>query len=63
MTHAHINGHLSENTKERYHQCTHINCSCTFVMMELVGRFIVTPGMVTQAPPHLTFGGQRTLWL
>ncbi|ROD87865.1 transcriptional regulator [Klebsiella pneumoniae subsp. pneumoniae] len=53
----------SENTKERYHQCTNINCSCTFVTMESVERFIVTPGTIVPAPPHPTVGGQRPLWL
>lgn len=42
--HARTSRYLSENTKERYHQCTNINCSCTFVTMESVERFIVTTG-------------------
>ncbi|EMA8632000.1 ogr/Delta-like zinc finger family protein [Cronobacter sakazakii] len=29
-THARTSRYLSDNTKERYHQCTNINCSCTF---------------------------------
>ncbi|NIF48905.1 transcriptional regulator [Enterobacter sp. Ap-1006] len=54
---------MSENTKERYHQCTNINCSCTFVTMESVERFIVTPGNINHAPPHLSPGGQDLLWM
>ncbi|WP_410176056.1 ogr/Delta-like zinc finger family protein [Klebsiella variicola] len=50
-------------TKERYHQCTNINCSCTFVTMESVERFIVTQGTIIPAPPYPTVGGQRPLWL
>ncbi|HCM9363329.1 TPA: DNA-binding transcriptional regulator [Enterobacter bugandensis] len=61
--HARTSRYLSENTKERYHQCKNINCSCTFVTMESVERFIVTPGTITPAPPHPTIGGQRSLWL
>ncbi|HFF8799770.1 ogr/Delta-like zinc finger family protein [Klebsiella pneumoniae] len=45
------------------YQCTNINCSCTFVTMESVERFIVTPGVIIPAPPHPSTGGQRTLWL
>ncbi|EPF2286752.1 DNA-binding transcriptional regulator [Klebsiella oxytoca] len=61
--HARTSRYLSENTKERYHQCTNINCSCTFVTMESVERFIVTTGVIIPAPPHPSTGGQRTLWL
>lgn len=41
-THARTSRYLSENTKERYHQCTNIHCSCTFVTMESVERYIVS---------------------
>ncbi|EMJ0104520.1 transcriptional regulator [Enterobacter cloacae] len=61
--HSRTSRYLSENTKERYHQYTNINCSCTFATMESVKRFIVTPGPITPAPPHPTVGGQRPLWL
>ncbi|WP_410779883.1 ogr/Delta-like zinc finger family protein [Klebsiella michiganensis] len=46
-----------------YHQCQNINCSCTFMTMETIERFIVTPGAIDPAPPHPTVGGQRPLWL
>ncbi|MNB71231.1 DNA-binding transcriptional regulator [compost metagenome] len=48
--HARTSRYLSANTKERYHQCTNINCSCTFVTMESVERFIVTSGGVAPEP-------------
>jgi len=61
--HARTSRYLSENTKERYHQCTNINCSCTIVTMESIERFIVTSGKVDRAPPHPGRGGQQTMWL
>ncbi|EPG2373665.1 ogr/Delta-like zinc finger family protein, partial [Serratia marcescens] len=54
---------LSENTKERYHQCQNINCSCTFVTLESIQRQIVSPGKVDIAPPHPTRSNQGTLWI
>ena len=39
--HARTSRYFSENTTERDHQCTNVNCSCTFVTMESVERFIV----------------------
>ncbi|EKG4360555.1 DNA-binding transcriptional regulator [Salmonella enterica] len=60
--HARTSRYLTENTKERYHQCQNINCSCTFMTMETIERFIVTPGAIDPAPPHPTVGGQRPLW-
>ncbi|MFK3913348.1 ogr/Delta-like zinc finger family protein [Enterobacter cancerogenus] len=41
--HARTSRYLSENTKERYHQCTNVDCSCTFVTMESVERLIASP--------------------
>ncbi|EOC1312479.1 DNA-binding transcriptional regulator [Cronobacter turicensis] len=61
--HARTSRYLSKNTKERYHQCTNINCSCTFVTMETVDRFIVKPGEINFAPPHPTVKQQQQLWL
>jgi hypothetical protein len=37
--HARTSRYFSDTTKERYHQCTNINCSCTFVTTETVERF------------------------
>lgn len=41
--HTRSSRYLSENTKERYHQCRNANCACTFVTHETVARFIVKP--------------------
>ncbi|WP_435930659.1 DNA-binding transcriptional regulator [Dryocola sp. BD613] len=61
--HARTRRYLTENTKERYHQRTNINCSCTFVTMESGQRFIVTPCKIDFAPPHSVRSGQQNLWL
>nr|DAE40436.1 MAG TPA: DNA-binding transcriptional regulator [Caudoviricetes sp.] len=42
--HARTSRYFTDTTKERYHQCTNINCSATFVTTETVERFIVSPG-------------------
>ncbi|POT60140.1 hypothetical protein C3432_02580 [Citrobacter amalonaticus] len=34
---------ITDTTKERYHQYTNINCSCTFVTTKTVEHFIVKP--------------------
>jgi len=55
---------FSDTSKERYHQCTNINCGCTFVTTEAVERFIVSPGEVMPAPPHPTTSGQQQIrWM
>jgi len=38
--------YISRETKDRYHQCQNINCSCTFKTHESVTGMIVTPGKV-----------------
>ncbi|MEN4040402.1 ogr/Delta-like zinc finger family protein [Serratia marcescens] len=45
---------VTDATKERYHQCTNINCSATFITTETVERCIVKLGEVTPALPHPT---------
>lgn len=52
--HARTSRYFTDTTKERYHQCTNINCSATFVTTETVERFIVSPGEVVPARPHPT---------
>nr|EHA3710801.1 levansucrase regulator [Citrobacter freundii] len=49
---------VTDSTKERYCQCQNINCGSTFVTQETVVRFIVTPTIINNAPPHPTPGGQ-----
>ncbi|WP_413728719.1 ogr/Delta-like zinc finger family protein [Sodalis sp. RH19] len=61
--HTRSSRYLSESTKERYHQCTNINCSHTFVTMESFTRSIMTPGMTDPAIPHPTEKQQTQLAL
>ncbi|HCR2160409.1 MULTISPECIES: DNA-binding transcriptional regulator [Enterobacter] len=62
--HARTSRYFSDTTKERYHQCQNINCSCTFVTTETLSRFIVSPGEVVPAAPHpTTFGQQQINWM
>ncbi|HDS1151303.1 TPA: ogr/Delta-like zinc finger family protein [Pluralibacter gergoviae] len=49
---------VSEQTKERYCQCQNINCGATFVTHETVVRYIMTPGVIDNAPPHPAVSGQ-----
>ena len=39
--HAKSSRYISRETKERYHQCQNINCSCTFKTHESVAGIIV----------------------
>jgi len=61
--HARSSRYLSENTKERYHQCQNINCGHTFVTMETVERSIMLPGKIIPAPPHPNHCGQQNMWM
>lgn len=61
--HARTSRYFTDTTKERYHQCTNINCSATFVTTETVERFIVSPGIVLPAVPHPTPSGQQQIHL
>ena len=54
VAHTRSSRYLSESTKERYHQCQNINCSCTFATHESVARLIVKRGDNPQAPAALT---------
>jgi len=40
VAHTRSSRYLSESTKERYHQCQNIECSCTFATHESVARII-----------------------
>lgn len=62
--HARTSRYFSDTTKERYHQCTNINCSATFVTTETVERFIVSPGEVVPAVLHPIISDQQPLnWM
>ncbi len=49
VAHTRSSRYLSESTKERYHQCQNIECSCTFATHESVARVISKPGVNLQA--------------
>ena len=49
--HARTSRYLSENTKERYHQCQNVECGCTFVTHESLARYIVRPVAAPTASP------------
>ncbi len=55
--HAKCSRYISRETKERYHQCQNINCSCTFKTHESVASIIVTPGQINKVP---TFTGNES---
>jgi len=48
--HAKSSRYVSRETKERYHQCQNINCSCTFKTHETVTGMIVSPGQINKVP-------------
>ncbi|BCQ38008.1 hypothetical protein ERHA54_06110 [Erwinia rhapontici] len=41
--HAKSSRYMSEQVKERYHQCTNIDCSCTFKTLENITKVITCP--------------------
>lgn len=61
--HVHISRYLSENTKERYHQCTNVHCSCTFVTLESIERFIRAPAVNPEAVAGASPGVKKPKWL
>jgi len=48
--HAKSSRYVSKETKERYHQCQNINCSCTFKTHETVTGMIVSLGQINKVP-------------
>lgn len=52
---------VTSKTKERYHQCTNINCSLTFVSHETVVRLISKPQLINMVEPHPAKNGQSVL--
>lgn len=60
--HVRTSRYLSENVKQRYHQCTNIECSATFRTIESVDGVIraapekTDPARVTPAPPRKVQG-------
>ncbi|WP_254304280.1 ogr/Delta-like zinc finger family protein [Candidatus Sodalis sp. SoCistrobi] len=43
---------MTTTTKERYNQCTNINCGHTFITHETFTRSICVPRQIEPAPPH-----------
>jgi len=62
-SHARSSRYISQETKERYHQCQNINCGCTFKSLESITGIIMQPGVINKAPPHPSRNNQGTLWL
>ncbi|CNJ30866.1 prophage p2 ogr protein [Yersinia mollaretii] len=60
--HARSSRYLSDETKERYHQCTNINCGKTFKTHETIVETIMEPGIINAVPPHPK-GNQGVLWM
>ncbi|PLR45467.1 DNA-binding transcriptional regulator [Chimaeribacter arupi] len=61
--HARSSRYLSSNTKERYHQCTNINCSCTFKTLESIEAMIVEPGRIQAVAPHPDKFNQQSIFM
>ncbi|WP_455819669.1 ogr/Delta-like zinc finger family protein [Pseudomonas cerasi] len=49
-SHARSSRILSSDTKERYHQCQNLNCSCTFKSMESITGIVARPQEATPPP-------------
>lgn len=60
VAHTRSSRYLSESTKERYHQCQNINCSCTFATHESVARVISRPTDIVPTAPHPVKGKQSS---
>jgi hypothetical protein len=58
--HARSSRYLSQTTKERYHQCQNINCSCTFKTHESLSCIIVEPGAIHAVPLHPDKNNQQS---
>ncbi|HCM9456367.1 ogr/Delta-like zinc finger family protein [uncultured Enterobacter sp.] len=60
--HVRTSRYLSENVKQRYHQCANIECSATFRTIESVDGVIraapekTDPASVTSPPPRKVQG-------
>ncbi|WP_416262345.1 ogr/Delta-like zinc finger family protein [Gibbsiella quercinecans] len=58
-SHTRSSSYITSTTKERYHQCTNINCGCTFATHETLTRIISRPQVVDPVQPQP--GGQSDL--
>lgn len=60
--HAKSSRYISSETKERYHQCQNINCSCTFKTHESIAGIIVEPGQINRVPIYSQHENQPNLF-
>ncbi|WP_326899063.1 ogr/Delta-like zinc finger family protein [Kosakonia cowanii] len=54
--HTRTSRYVSENLKQRYHQCTSLECSATFRTSETLDGVIRQPAMPEKAVAPLTAG-------
>ncbi|WP_242388461.1 ogr/Delta-like zinc finger family protein [Kosakonia cowanii] len=54
--HTRTSRYVSENLKQRYHQCTSLECSATFRTSEMLDGVIRQPAMPENAVALLTAG-------
>lgn len=62
--HAKSSRYMSEQVKERYHQCTNLDCSCSFKTHENIVKVITCPPQpepVTAMPPPAPAWEKQTL--
>ncbi|TYL43727.1 MULTISPECIES: ogr/Delta-like zinc finger family protein [Dickeya] len=59
--HTRSSHEVTSHTKERYNQCTNINCGHTFITMETFIRSIVVPASINSVPQHPKANGQTVL--
>ncbi len=50
--HTKSSRYMSEQVKERYHQCTNLDCSCTFKTNESITKVITAPPQPEKIPYH-----------
>ncbi|RBO11538.1 ogr/Delta-like zinc finger family protein [Pantoea sp. 3_1284] len=60
--HAKSSRYISRETKERYHQCQNINCSCTFKTHESIAGIIVEPGQINRVQIYTQHENQPNLF-
>ncbi|GAA3911114.1 MULTISPECIES: ogr/Delta-like zinc finger family protein [Gibbsiella] len=59
VAHTRSSRYLSNSTKERYHQCQNIHCSCTFATHESVARVIAKPSESVVVQPQRPAAGKQ----
>lgn len=54
---------VTTETKERYNQCTNINCGATFVSHETLARYITKPQLIGAVTLHPASDKQLSMGL